>query len=170
VAKAKGSRLENLLDMTHQLYRNRGVADINKKEIKTAIDKRTGQMRYIKREGFDYEGCLLGGESISIEAKEAKGHLYIDKNNRSGLKLHQLQALLFRGRLGGLACVIWMRSPDEVYCLDYDFLEYFYENVYGKPGKTSRPVMSITAELAREKAPQVSTGGLIDYLPHMGVL
>jgi len=168
MAKKRGMVLETMLDLTHQYYRNQGLADINKKETKTIFDKKSREMRYVKKEGFDFEGCVNGGMSVAIEAKEAQTKLHIDTRNKSGLKMHQLEALLFRGKLGGLAGVIWMPDPRSAYLLDYSFLKNFYENIYNKPGKTKRPVKSIMLDFVRENAPNVMrSGGLIDYLEYM---
>jgi len=163
MAKRRGSCLENMLEQTHQLYRNQGRADINRREIR-AIQGRDGKLHYVKREGFDYEGCMRGGRSVAVEAKEAMDRLPI---NDRGLKQHQLQALLLRGRLGGAAAVIWMVSRNEVYLLDYHFLEYFYNNVYNKPGSRGKPIKSIPLKMAREKGTQVMKNGLVDYLDHL---
>lgn len=157
--KNRGKVLEGYLDMSHQLYRNQKRADISKKEVKTQFDKKTGTMRYTKREGFDFEGCVAGGRSIAIEAKECKKtNLYVDPKGKNGLRLHQLEALLFRGELGGMSAVIWMSSPTEVYLLDYEFLSHFYREIYNKSAK------SISLKLAKVSGVQVMRGGMVDYL------
>jgi len=168
MAQKRGTHLEKLLDLTHQLYKNQRRADISKREVKTIFDKKTGAMRYVKKEGFDYEGCVFGGHSISIEAKEGHERLRIEPNKGSGLKLHQLQALLFRGSLGGLACVIWMPTPNKTLLLDYTFLKNFHENIYNKAtGAGGKPVKSITIKMAEEDGIQIPCRGLIDYLDHI---
>lgn len=159
--KPKGKILEDMLDFTHQLYRNQRRADIVKKQIQTALDRKTGQMRYIRREGFDFEGTAAPlGKSICIEAKEAKDRLYIDKNNKQGLRLHQLEALLLRASFGACSGVIWMHSPREIFLLNHQFLSWFYNDVYKEDKRKS-----ITVAIAeKNECPQVFSNGMIDYL------
>jgi penicillin-binding protein-related factor A (putative recombinase) len=165
--QAKGKALEKMLDFTHQLYRNQRKADIAKRQIQTAFDKKTGKMSYIRREGFDYEGCLAPfGRSVCIEAKEAKDRLYVDKKNKQGLRLHQLEALLFRYCMGAHVGVIWQVEPETVLLLDGDFLFWFKNNIYQKTkGSTGKPMTSISMGLAlKNECPNVYNKGLIDYL------
>ena len=163
----RGVKLEKMLDAMHLIYRNRGFADIGKKEIKTLMGN-DGNMKYVKKEGFDYEGCVKGGLSIAIEAKEGQERLSIiaDGKKGSGIKMHQLRALLFRGELGGLSGIIWMPTQREVFLLNHRALKKFHDEVYNKKVK-GRPVKSISQDFAREHGRQVMNGGLIDYLGSM---
>ena len=163
----KGKLLEKMLDFTHQLYRNHGKADINKKEIKAVFDKRSKSMRYVKKEGFDFEGCVApDGRSIAIEAKESSKSLYVDQKNRNGIRIHQLESLFLRHKMGGMAAIIWMSSPTEVFLLDSVFLKHFYEKVYdSEKGRNGRLIKSISLEtVKRYGCKQVMSGGMIDYL------
>lgn len=160
-SKRKGQLLEDLLDFTHQLYKNKCKADIVKRQIRTVLDKRTGQMCYVKAEGFDYEGTAAPyGKSVCVEAKEAKERLYVDKNNKQGLRLRQLEAILFRASLGACTAVIWMQSPNQVFLLDWSFLLWFHCEVYKKGVRKS-----ITVDMAlKNNQAQVMKNGMIDYL------
>jgi penicillin-binding protein-related factor A (putative recombinase) len=159
-------RLERMLEFTHQVYRNRGHADIDKKEVAASFDRARGKIIYKKRSGFDYEGTLLGGRSICLEAKECKEpRLAIDKKGKRGLKIHQIEALLFRGKLGAAVGVVWYHDWDDCYFLDYEFLKHFMEEIYDKPAKKGgRAVKSIGIDLVRKHCMQVMRDGAIEYM------
>ena len=163
----RGKRLERLLDYVHQLYRNRGDADITKKEVATRLDRRTGQMVYLARTDFDFSGVVKGGRAIGLEAKETSGQtrLYIDPTGSSGLKVHQIEGLIRWGKLGAVAGVVWLVDWDEAYFLGPRFLRWFMSKVYGKAEKPGgRPVKSIQLDLVKRYCPSVMKDGLVDYI------
>ena len=127
----KGAYLEIQLEKYHRNLKLVGRADITKKEIR-AIATPQG-VRFIKHEGFDFSGTILGGRNCCVEAKMCESkRLPIDKNNKSGLHLRQLQALCFNGKLGALVGIIWQYKFDEVYAIGYwqlkKMLEHYNEN------------------------------------------
>lgn len=160
--KPRGKALEDMLDFTHKLYKNQCRADVVKRQVKTVFDKKNNTMNYVKSEGFDYEGTTAPhGRSICIEAKEElRDRLYVDKKNKQGLKLRQLEALLFRASLGACSAVIWLHTPNEAFLLDWYFLRWFYEDVYKKDIRKS-----ITVDLLlKNNQHQVMVNGMVDYL------
>jgi penicillin-binding protein-related factor A (putative recombinase) len=163
----RGKRLERLLDFMHQLYRNRGEADITKKEVPTKFDRRTGQMVYLARTDFDFSGVVKGGRAIGLEAKETAGQtrLYVDPKGKSGLKVHQIEGLIRWGKLGAVSGVVWLSDWGEAYFLGHRFLSWFMKNIYDKPAKPGgKPVKSISLELVRRHCPSVMDNDLLDYL------
>ena len=162
----RGKRLERLLEYVHQLYRNRGEAEIDKKQLATTLDRRTGRVVYLARSGFDFEGCVLGGRNICVEAKETtdSNRLPIDPEGKSGLKTHQIEALFRRHKLGALVGVIWMTDYDSAYFIGYKTLKMFMDSIYNKPGPRGKPVKSISLDFVKQHCPSVMNDGLVDYL------
>ena len=162
----RGKRLERLLEYVHQIYRNRGEADIEKKQLATTLDRRTGTVVYLARSGFDYDGCLKGGRNICVEAKETNDtdRLSIDPTGKHGLKTHQIEGLFRRAKLGALIGVIWMNEFDSAWFIGYKTLEMFMDTIYDKPGLNGRPVKSISLDFVRNHCPSVMSDGLIDYI------
>jgi len=159
MARNRGKRLERLLSYVHQLYRNRGEADITKKEVATKLDRRSGQIIYLARENFDFEGVLKGGRAIGVEAKETNGQtrLYVDPKGKSGLKVHQIDGLIRWGRLGAIAGVIFMSDWDCAHWISWRKLDLFMKTIYGKPDK------SIKLDWVKQNCPEIMRDGLIDY-------
>ena len=161
MARNRGKRLERLLSYVHQLYRNRGEADITKKEVATKFDRRSGQMIYLARTDFDFSGVVKGGRGIGVEAKETNGQtrLYIDPKGKTGLKVHQIEGLIRWGKLGAIAGVIWMSDWDSAYWIGYKVLDKFMKEVYGKPDK------SISLDWIKQQGcPEIMHDGMLDYL------
>ena len=162
----RGKRLERLLEYVHQLYRNRGEAEIEKKQLATTLDRRTGRVVYLARAGFDFEGCILGGRNICIEAKETTDadRLPIDPEGKSGLKIHQIEALFRRHKLGAIVGVIWMTDYDSAYFIGYKVLSKFMDTIYNKPGPKGKLVKSMSLDFVKQHCPSVMSDGLVDYL------
>ena len=164
--RGRGKRLERLLEYMHQIYRNRGEADIEKKQLATTLDRRSGRVVYLARSGFDYDGCIKGGRNICMEAKETTDtdRLPIDPKGKHGLKIHQIEGLFRRAKLGALVGVIWMTDYDSAYIIGYKNLRRFLDTIYDRPGPNGRPVKSISLAFVKDNCPSVMNDGLVDYL------
>ncbi|MEN6550185.1 MAG: Holliday junction resolvase RecU [Armatimonadia bacterium] len=160
-----GKALERLLGphkdgrmCTHQLYKNRGLAMIRKIDVPMVKNQVTGQWTFAQRTWFDYDGCLKGGRYLGMEAKEiGSDQLPI---GASGLKPHQLEALINFHAMGAVTGVLWMPDRDRCYWLSGEFLKRFKDLFYEKPYKY------IPLRTVEVTCPQVMTkDGFIDYLP-----
>jgi len=168
MARNRGKRLERLLDFVHEIYRNRGEADITKIELRTKVDRRTGRMIYLARTNFDYSGVIRGGRAIGVEAKETAGQtrLYIDPMGKTGLKIHQIEGLIRWGKLGAIAGVIWLVDWDEAYWIGHKFLEWFMKEIYDKPEKPGgKPIKSIHLDIVKKFCWSIMKDGILDYIP-----
>ena len=160
----KGKPLQDALDIYHNYLRNRAEADITERKVGTKLVR--GNMVYTKREGFDYQGTIKGGRCLCVEAKMHKGTtLRVDPKNKSGLRLHQLQALVRNHKLGALVGVLWMMAPGEVYPIAGGVLEKLLQDFL------MGSVKSMTAADVRQNIENcVSYNGLIEYIPELKTL
>ncbi len=163
----RGRAFESAIDFVNQAYEGRGLAYVRKIEVPSLVG-RDGKRCFTEKTGFDYEGCFVGsGRMICVEAKECKDHLYVDIRGKSGLRIHQLHALIQYGKAGCYTGVIWHNiTVGKTFFLDYKFLEYFWDKVFDKKwqGK-GRPVRSIRVEHIDCICPVIAVDGQApDYL------
>jgi len=163
----RGKGFESLLDMAHMVYTNQGVALIKKVEIPKIWDRKAGIMKYAAKTGFDYEGVFCGtGRFIAIEAKESKkSNLYVDLKGKSGLKIHQIEAIIKYGQANAFSGVLWSNlAVDTIFFLDWVFLKDFMEHKYNKDKHRGRPVKSIMLHHVTDVCPSFTGTNIPDYL------
>ena len=139
----RGAKLEMLVEMTNNQYRNAWLADIRKVPVPVKI---------LKAEGH----------SIIFDAKETKLKRFPLKN----ISPHQYQTLKSWHRHGAVAFLLvafWLegKNEPEIYVLLFEQLAEAYENQ-----ETGRGSKSISLDFFRENCTRVKSGNgfVIDYL------
>ncbi len=159
----RGAKIEMLVEMTNNQYRNAWLADIRKvpepvKILKVDGNKVTGHLD--SPTWVDYSG-IYEGNSIIFDAKESKLKRFPLKN----ISLHQYQLLKSWHKHGAVAFLLvafWLegKNEPEIYVLRFIQLEAAYENQGGRGTK------SISLEFFRENCERVKSGNgfVVDYL------
>ncbi|MGE7111259.1 Holliday junction resolvase RecU [Lysinibacillus sp. NPDC047702] len=160
----RGAKIENLLEMTNNQYRNAWLADIRKvptpvKILKADGNKVTGH--FDTPTWVDYSG-IYEGRSIIFDAKESTLKRFPLKN----ISLHQYQQLKSWHKHGAIAFLLvafWLegKNEPEIYVLRFEQLEAAYENQ--DAGRGSK---SISFDFFRNNCERVKSryGILVDYL------
>ncbi|UPW82745.1 Holliday junction resolvase RecU [Lysinibacillus sp. Ag94] len=160
----RGAKLEMLVEMTNNQYRNAWLADIRKIPTPVKIlnkdgNKVTGHLD--TPTWVDYSG-IYEGYSIIFDAKETKLKRFPLKN----ISPHQYQQLKSWNKHGAVAFLLvafWLegKNEPEIYVLRFEQLEAVYENQ--NAGRGSK---SISLDFFRENCERVkSDNGIpIDYL------
>ena len=149
------------------VYANQGIAMMRKVEVPKIWDRKAGIMKYAAKTGFDYEGVFCGsGRFIAIEAKESKKPtLYVDLKGNSGLKIHQIDAIIKYGQANAFSGVLWSNlAVDTIFFLDWIFLNDFMENKYNKDKHRGKPVKSIMLHHVTDVCPSFTGTDIPDYL------
>ena len=131
-AVISGRGFEGELEHTHDLYRQRGRADIYRLPVFTQPAPRTwladprkfGVVRILaEQQRTDYAGTLGGvhrGRSIVMEAKSSvdrQASLAILRPDQKGggVKLHQLSAIVHGWRnFGTMGCIVWKNGIERL--------------------------------------------------------
>ncbi|WP_343069225.1 Holliday junction resolvase RecU [Lysinibacillus agricola] len=160
----RGAKLEMLVEMTNNQYRNAWLADIRKvptpvKILNTEGNKVTGHLD--TPTWVDYSG-IYEGHSIIFDAKETKVKRFPLKN----ISPHQYQLLKSWNKHGAIAFLLvafWLegKNEPEIYVLRFEQLEAAYENQ--NAGRGSK---SISLDFFRDNCePAKSRNGIpVDYL------
>lgn len=165
----KGKGLEQLLEFVHMVYQNQNIAIVEKVEVSKIWNKTAGKMVYSKKAGFDYQGVICeDGRAIAIEAKESQDKLWIDPKGKSGLKVHQIEALIRYGRANAYAGVVWScTSVNKIFFLDWKFLSEWMGEVYNKQKHRGKVIKSIMLDHVEGVCPMIDKKGCPDYLMKM---
>lgn len=140
-AQSGGKAFEECLEITHDVYRTNGVADIFRLPVETQPMPRTwlkdptkgGIARLLaKRQRADYLGTLKGGRCIQMEAKSTiarEKSLPIRRPDQDGfgLKAHQLSSLVNAYKLGALVAVVWRNGPEGLVLVGPDLARFWEE-------------------------------------------
>lgn len=163
----RGKALEGYLEWANMVYSNQGIAFVRKIEVPKIWDKKLRMMKHAARTGFDYEGLICSsGRYVAIEAKETQGDgLYVDPKGKSGLKSHQIAALIQYGHAKAYAGVVWSCiSEDKIFFVDWLFLENWMATIYNREVHRGKPVKSIKLRHVVPFCPNILKGGVPDYL------
>lgn len=165
----RGAKLEMLVEMTNNQYRNAWLADIRKvptpvKILKTEGNKVSGHLDTAT--WVDYNG-IYEGHSIIFDAKETKLKRFPLKN----ISPHQYQTLKSWHRHGAVAFLLvafWLegKNEPEIYVLRFEQLAEAYENQ-----ETGRGSKSISLDFFRENCIRVKSGNgyVFDYLAALNI-
>lgn len=127
----KGSKLEMLIDMTNNEYRNSGIADVRKIPPPLKVGKVEGKKvnAYLdKATWVDYNG-IYKGDSLLFDAKETT----IERFPLENVANHQYQTLKSWHGHGGITFLIvafWIKGKNEpeVYYLGFEQLASYWEH------------------------------------------
>ncbi|MFJ7662979.1 Holliday junction resolvase RecU [Lysinibacillus sp. NPDC097162] len=160
----RGAKLEMLVEMTNNQYRNAWLADIRKvpthvKILKTEGNKVSGHLDTAT--WVDYSG-IYEGYSIIFDAKETKLKRFPLKN----ISPHQYQLLKSWHKHGAIAFLLvafWLegKNEPEIYVLRFEQLAEFYESQ-----GTERGTKSIAIDFFRENCERAKSGNgfTVDYI------
>ena len=122
----RGKTLEKMIEMTNNIYRERGIATVQKipTPVKVLNVGRNGKLTgfYEKKSTVDYIG-VWKGQAICFDAKETKVETRFDLSN---VKDHQYQYMKSWHENEGIAFLIVMFSTlNEAYFLSFKELKYW---------------------------------------------
>lgn len=139
VSRAQGAQFEKSIAGACDLYREKGMADIEKTPEPMRPIKSLGEGRFVaifeKRAQPDYKGTLAGGQAVVFEAKSTA----TDRITQDRVTKDQAERLSRCAELGGMAFVLCGFASGQVYKLPWSI----WENMQGQIG-----VKYITEETA----------------------
>lgn len=157
----KGGVLEELINLTNDIYRKRGLCVVQK--IPTPItpvtisrDKRTISLAYFdKKSTVDYIG-VVRGRPIAFDAKEtAQKSLSLGNIHK-----HQIRFMADFIKQGGAAfLMVRFTVLDEIYLLPFEILLAYWEGALAG-GRKSIPYSAFK----KDYQIPVKGGGIVDYL------
>lgn len=118
----RGKFLEDVIDRSNIVYRNKNIALINKIPTPISYNTRTKKAFYKEKSTVDYTGCVNNGPFIAFDAKQIQGKRFpFDK-----LSQHQKDYLRMTSAMGHTAfLLIYFTDYKECYRLTIDkYLEY----------------------------------------------
>jgi len=135
----RGKKFESLLDYTNNIYKQKGVALINKRPTPVQIIRtkngRITQATYSKKSTVDYDG-VFNGKPIVFEAKSTNGKS-IPLNL---IQDHQIDYLLNAEQHGAISfLIVHFKELDETYVLSNQIVLDYVENAK-KGGRKSIPI------------------------------
>lgn len=156
----RGQAFEYTLDYTNQIYKNKGIALINKRPTPVKVLKTKGSRIYSavydKKSTVDYDG-IYRGKAITFEAKTTKlPRLPLDMIHE-----HQIKYLDAAEKQGAVSfLIVQMRALDEVFLVPNNMLQKYVRNAK-KGARKSIPIdeMEDYAQLVESK-----NGVPLDYL------
>ena len=159
----KGSKLEMLIDMTNNQYRNAGIADVRKIPPPLKVGNVSGKKvdAYLdKATWVDYNG-IYKGRSLLFDAKEST----IERFTLANVAVHQYNTLKSWHRHGAVSYLIvafWLKNKNEpeIYYLSFEQLASFWER------KDSGGTKSIPIAYFRTNCERINghNGFTADYL------
>ena len=157
----KGSVLEELINLTNDIYRKKGLCVVQK--IPTPItpvaisgDKRTISLAYFdKKSTVDYIG-VVRGRPVAFDAKEtAQKSLSLGNVHE-----HQIEFMADFIKQGGAAfLMVRFTALDEIYFLPFETLRAYWEGARAG-GRKSIPYSAFKKDYQIE----LKGGGMVDYL------
>lgn len=164
----KGAKLEMLINMTNNEYRNAGIADIDKVPPPVEISKVSGK----KVSGFldrprwvDYNG-IYRGRAIIFDAKEST----VERFTLANLEEHQYKKLKMwheHGAVSFLIVAFWLKGKNEpeIYYLKFEQLAAYWEKK-DSGGSKSIPISYFREHCVRVKG---GNGFTVHYLYAAGL-
>lgn len=111
----RGKFLESILERTHAIYENRGMAKIQKIHVNTVMYQ--GKAFRKEKSTVDYIGCLSSGKFVAFDAKSHKGQSI----PFSCFQLHQTDYLEYIKKFGGIAFyLVYMEGINRAWVLGID--------------------------------------------------
>lgn len=156
----RGAVLEQIIDMTNNQYRNKGVADIRK--IPTPVQITSNNRGRVtgftqKGEWVDYSG-VYDGRAIIFDAKQTNERTSFPLKNISS---HQYELLKSWHQKGARSFLLVSFSKlDEVYLLPFKVLEMHWEDAL-EGGRKSIPIGAFQSMCEPVKSRR---GYVLDYL------
>ncbi|WP_096435931.1 Holliday junction resolvase RecU [Alteribacter populi] len=155
----RGQAFEMTLNLVNQLYKNNGVALINKRPtpVKVLKSKGTQVLKgfYESKSTVDYDGCYEG-QAVAFEAKSVSGKRFDLKNIHD----HQLEYLERAQKHGAISfLLVEFRDVNTVYYISLSFIKKYLREAH-RGGRKSIPLSDFEIyayEVERGRAP-------LDYL------
>lgn len=120
VSRAQGAQFEKSIAGACDLYREKGMADIEKTPEPMRPIKSLGEGRFVaifeKQAQPDYKGTLAGGQAVVFEAKSTA----TDRITQDRVTEDQAERLTRCVKLGGMAFVLCQFASGQVYKLPWD--------------------------------------------------
>lgn len=119
VSRAQGAQFEQAIAGACDLYREKGMADIEKTPEPMRPIKNLGSGRFMaifeKQAQPDYKGTLAGGQAVMFEAKSTAA----DRITQDRVTGEQAERLTRCAELGGLSFVLCQFASGQVYKLPW---------------------------------------------------
>ena len=156
-ARINGQNFERLIDVACQLYKEDGVAWIEKTpEPMKPLGKQNGRGQflacYTKQAQPDYKGTLRGGRAVVFEAK----HTDAERIERSRVTEEQMEALRAHESLGAFCFVLVSFRFEKFYRVPF----HAWDDMKAKYGKVSVN--------EKDLAPFRICGGIYNFLGKTG--
>ena len=128
VSRAQGAQFEQAIAGACDLYREKGMADIEKTPEPMRPIKRLAGGRFVaifeKQAQPDYKGTLAGGQAVVFEAKSTA----TDRITQDRVTEDQAERLSRCAELGGLAFVLCQFASGQVYKLPWSIWKNMQEH------------------------------------------
>ena len=136
----RGSALEDIINMTNEIYKRKGIALIQKiptpiKPINIDKEKRVITLAYFEQKStVDYIG-VAQGIPICFDAKETA----LKSLPLANVHTHQIEFMkAFKEQGGEAFLIVYFKKYEEHYLMDIDSLESYYNETL-RGGKNSIP-------------------------------
>lgn len=160
----RGAAFEQMIDMTNNQYRNKGVADIRKIPTPVKImSNNRGQVKGYTQKGelVDYFG-VTDGRAIAFDAKQTNERTSFPLKNVSEHQYELLRSWHQKGAQSFL--IVSFAKLDEIYLLPFELLETYWEGAQ-KGGRKSIPYQTFLMQCEMVESKR---GYVLDYLGVMG--
>ncbi len=144
----RGSILEDMINMTNELYRKKGIGLIQKiptpiKPIELDKEKRTINLGYFEQKStVDYIG-IAQGVAICFDAKETSGASLPLQN----IHKHQVEFMFDFEKQGGISfLIVFFKKYNKYFILPTDKLVSYYNNIQ-EGGRKSIPYSEFDSKL-----------------------
>lgn len=148
----RGMTLEKELNLTNQQYRDRNIAVIHKKPtpiqvVNVDYPKRSAakitEAYYRRSSTTDYNG-VYKGYYLDFEAKETKNKTTFPLGN---FHEHQINHIKQATEHGGICfAIVRFSALNEIYLLDANFLQKWWDQQFEEKGRKSIPYSAIKAD------------------------
>lgn len=150
----RGKWFEKAIEQTNMIYKNKGIAIIDKIATPVNYNTRTNKAFYEGKSTVDFIGCDFNGKLVAFDAKETS-----QKNiPLANIKQHQIDYLMNVSKLGASAFfLIFFKLENKCYKLDiHDFMIF----------KQTAKRKSIPFEWFESNAKEIvsKNGCMFDYL------
>lgn len=122
----RGKAFEMLIEHVCQMYRNRGIARIDKNP--TPTKNINGRIVYEKKGIVDFIGTIKGGRTVCFDAKSTRTNTRYPISDRTQFPVHQLEYLKDQHDLGAAVfLLIEFTNLGEHYLLPYTEISRYIE-------------------------------------------
>lgn len=162
----RGKAFEDLLDYTNLIYKNKGIALINKRPTPVRILRTRGgritQATFDTKSTVDYDG-IYQGRSIVFEAKSTKGKS-LPLSNITSEQIEYLEDAEKHGAISFL--IVNMKELDKTYLISNEIVQEYVGNSF-RGGRKSIPIKTMENKCIEVKSSEGVPVNYIKALNHL---